>query len=111
MDDVGETRFLALEQRMELWEARFDAGIASVESKIAQLRDEMQMEFSAILDAIEAGDEQVRRELTERFATGLESVRTELRKEIRDGDEETRRYMRVLHEDLVARIALLGETR
>jgi hypothetical protein len=32
-----------------------------------------------------------------------------LRQEIRDGDEETRRLMRVLHEDLVQRIALLGE--
>lgn len=31
-----------------------------------------------------------------------------LRQEIRDGDEETRRLMRVLHEDLVQRIALPG---
>jgi len=31
-----------------------------------------------------------------------------LRQEIRDGDEETRRLMRVLHEDLVQRITLLG---
>jgi hypothetical protein len=34
-----------------------------------------------------------------------------LRQEIREGDEETRRLMRVLHEDLVQRIALLGEKR
>ncbi len=34
-----------------------------------------------------------------------------LRGEIRAGDEETRRYMRVLHEDLVGRITLLGEAR
>ena len=32
-----------------------------------------------------------------------------LRDEIRGGDEETRRYMRVLHEDLVDRISLLQE--
>ena len=35
------------------------------------------------------------------------SMRDELRKEIREGDDETRRLMRVLHEDLVARIALI----
>jgi hypothetical protein len=34
-----------------------------------------------------------------------------LRQEIREGDEETRRLMRVLHEDLVQRIPLLGEKR
>jgi len=32
-----------------------------------------------------------------------------LRVEIRAGDEETRQQMRVLHEDLVARIGLLQE--
>jgi len=34
-----------------------------------------------------------------------------LRTEIRTGDEETRRYMRVLYEDLIARIAALGDAR
>jgi hypothetical protein len=34
-----------------------------------------------------------------------------LREEIRAGDEETRRFMRVLHEDLVGRIATLAESR
>jgi hypothetical protein len=32
-----------------------------------------------------------------------------IRHEIRAGDEETRRQMRVLHEDVIARIALLQE--
>ena len=32
-----------------------------------------------------------------------------VRAEIREGDEETRRYMRVLYEDLVARIQVMGE--
>ena len=39
-----------------------------------------------------------------------EEVRAEfaaVRKEIKDGDDETRRLMRVLHEDLVARISLI----
>ena len=34
-----------------------------------------------------------------------------LRAEIRQGDEETRQYMRVLHEDVIARIAALGDAR
>ena len=57
------------------------AHIASVELQIVQLRDEMRLGFSAV------------------------------RQEIREGDEETRRYMRVLHEDVIARIAALGEAR
>lgn len=58
-----------------------DGRVTGVESQIVQLRDEMHVEFSAI------------------------------RSEMRDGDEETRRLMRVLHEDVIARIALLGEGR
>jgi hypothetical protein len=34
-----------------------------------------------------------------------------VRDEIRTGDEETRRQMRVLHEEVLARIALLDEGR
>ena len=33
-----------------------------------------------------------------------------LREEIRAGDEETRRYMRVLHEEVIYRISLIGES-
>jgi hypothetical protein len=34
-----------------------------------------------------------------------------VREEIRTGDEETRRQMRVLHEEVISRIALLDEGR
>ena len=57
------------------------ARVASVELQIVQLRDEMRLGFSAV------------------------------RQEIREGDQETRRYMRVLHEDVIARIAALGDSR
>jgi hypothetical protein len=33
----------------------------------------------------------------------------ELRAEVRAGDEETRRQMRVLHDEVISRIALLSE--
>ena len=45
----------------------------------------------------------VRAEFTSEFAA--------VRQEIRTGDEETRRMMRILHEEVISRIALLGEKR
>jgi vacuolar-type H+-ATPase subunit I/STV1 len=57
--------------------------IDGLASQIVQLRTEMHGEFSA--------------------------VRTEIREEIRLGDEETRRYMRVLHEEVISRIAMIQE--
>jgi hypothetical protein len=70
--------------------------LTSVEVQILQLREEMRSEFSAIGGRIRAGDEETRRSL---------------RDEIRQGDEETRRVMRVLHEEVIARIAVVGESR
>ena len=77
-----------LEKRVEILEDRVDlleqlpARVAGLESQVVQLRDEMRAEFSA--------------------------VRTELRQEIRAGDQETQRLMRVLHEEVLARIETLG---
>ena len=39
----------------------------------------------------------------------IDRLEVVLRDEIRTGDEETRRLMRVLHEDLVERIKTVGE--
>ena len=77
-------RVAILEQQVEQLES-LPARMAAVELQILQLREEMRAEFSA--------------------------VRQELRAEIRQGDEETRRYMRVLHEEVIARIATLGDGR
>lgn len=77
-------RVTILEQKVEDL-ASLPARVTAVELQILQLRQEMRAEFSA--------------------------VRQELRAEIRQGDEETRRYMRVLHEDVIARIAALGDAR
>ena len=55
--------------------------VASLESQVVLLRGEMHAEFSA------------------------------LRIEIRSGDEETRRHMRVLHEEVISRIALIDDRR
>jgi hypothetical protein len=60
--------------------------------QIVQLRDEIRSECSAVRAEIRAGDE---------------DVKQALRGEI----EETRRQMRVLHEDIIDRLALLDEGR
>lgn len=72
-------RLEALEQRMASWETRFDEAVASLEARISQLQGEMHVELSAVRKAVEAGD------------------------------DETRRFLRVLHEDVIERIARLGE--
>jgi hypothetical protein len=92
-------RVTILEQRVENL-ASLPARMAAVELQIRQLRDEMRGEFSA-----------VRQELTTLFRSELLSNADSLRAEIREGDEETRRFMRVLHEDVIARIAALGNAR
>jgi len=91
-----------LPERMDLLELQF-----------LQFREEVRAEFSAtraeLRAEIRAGDEQTRVDLRAEIRAGDEKTRTELRAEIRAGDEETRTYMRVLHEEVLARIALLDE--
>ena len=79
-----ENRVERLERRVTKLE-RLPDQVDRVEWQIVQLRTEMSDEFSA--------------------------VRAELREEIRGGDEETRRLMRVLHEEVISRFALLEEGR
>jgi hypothetical protein len=105
-----EDRMDRLERRVEILE-QLPERVTALESQIVLLRDEMRSEFSALRGETRAGDEQ---------------VITTLREEIRAGDEETRRvltermeflfdanerHMRLLHEDLVQRIATINEGR
>lgn len=64
--------------------------------QISQLGDEMRAEFSAVRNDIVAGDER---------------VVTSLREEIRATAEEIIRHARMLHEEALSRIALMGEGR
>jgi hypothetical protein len=79
-----EARIDRLERRVELLE-QLPQRITALEVQIVQLREEMRSEFSAI--------------------------RVEIQRDLRAGDEETRGLMRVLHEDVIARIATLKEGR
>jgi hypothetical protein len=73
------------------------ARVAAMEWQIVQLRDEMRLEFSATREDLRA----LRQEML--------GLIDETRTLIREGDEETRRHMRVLHEDVISRIAVIGE--
>ena len=70
-------------------------------------------EFRAVTDALVTRDEfhAVTEPLVTRdeLRATTDALAAQLRAEIREGDEETRRYMRVLHEDLIDRIKTLGE--
>jgi phosphoglycerate-specific signal transduction histidine kinase len=109
--------------------------------QILQLRSEMHGEFSALRaemrsgdeesiralrDEIRAGDEETRGVLRDEIRAGDEETRRVLRDEIRAGDEETRHVLRdeiragdqrilnqarVLHEEIIARLALIEESR
>ena len=88
--------------RVEILEGKVEelAGLpdrmAALELQIVQFRAEVRAEFSA-----------TREELRQEFRQKLR----QLRGEMVEGDEETRRLMRVLHEEVLSRIALLTEGR
>ena len=104
--------------------AGLPARVEELGAQISHLRVEMRAEFSAIRGEGGEALARLRNELLAKLedqiagirgegAEGvtLAAMRDELRQQIHDGDEETRRLMRVLHEDLVGRIALIKEGR
>lgn len=87
--EAVEGRLTTVEGRLVMVEGRLvkvEGRLATVEVQIVHLREEMRSEFSAI-----------RGELGERFEALYER------------GEDTRRYMRVLHEEVIDRIARIGE--
>jgi len=109
------TRFEQLPERMD-----------RLESQFLQLRTELRDEFSAVRQESLARENRVvatlREEihstnrrtvatLREENHTTNERMVTTLRDEIRAGDGETRRFMRILHEKVISDIATLGEAR
>jgi wyosine [tRNA(Phe)-imidazoG37] synthetase (radical SAM superfamily) len=112
-------RVEVLEQKVEVLET-LPARVEAVELQIVQLRTEMRSGFSdvrqemaamaaGLREEIRAGDEALRTELTREIRKSEEGLRTELIMEIRKGDEDTRRYMRMLHEEVISKIATIEE--
>ena len=101
----------SLKDRVEVLEQKVEdlqvlpARVAAVEEQILQLRGEMHDGFSAIDHRFEAIDRRfeaidLRFEAIDRRFDGLD-----------ERIEETQRYMRVLHEEVLARLSLLQEDR
>ena len=84
-----EERLIVVENEMDELRGLPDR-FAALESDILQFRTEVRGEFSAVR-------EEMRHEIQRTIDL--------LRSEIRAGDAETRRYMRVLHEEVLTRIA------
>jgi hypothetical protein len=114
-DAILIRRIEILERKVEGLEL-LPARMTALESQILQLRDDMRVEFSATRQELTAAvdgvrleirtvDQDIRREM--HSLLGEVVARLELR--ISSGDEETRRYMRVLHEDFIERISRIQE--
>ena len=124
----------AIEKQVEILERKVMAlgkltdRVVSLESQIVHLRAEVHDEFSAIRNdmttefaAVRSEAAAFRVEMVAEFAavrSEAAAFRTEVvaefaatREAAKAGDEETRRYMRILHEDVIERIARLGENR
>lgn len=98
-------RMTALEAQVATFRAETNAGFTA-------LREEMQAGDAALRGEIRAGDAALRDEIRAGDATLRDEIRrveAALRKEIQSGDEETRRYMRVLHEGVIERIKTVGD--
>jgi len=91
--------------RLEELPARVDA----LTLQVSQLRDEMRVEFSAVRSEIRTGDENTCRTLRDEIRAGDENTCRTLRDEIRAGDARVMEQARVLHEDVVSRLALIQE--
>jgi hypothetical protein len=96
-----------LEERVDILErtvegvAGLPARVEKLEVQVSQLRTEMRDEFSATRQELREGDEETRRQ--------MHILHDELIDRIEGGDEETRRRMRILHEEVISRIKILGE--
>lgn len=117
-------RVEALERQMSEM-SDLSVRVAELGTQFSQFRVEVRAEFSAIraeiagpradvtdvqaqVKGLQSQVKGLRAELSDMRAATAEEF-TAVRAEIRAGDEETRHQMRVLHEDLVGRIALLQE--
>ena len=103
---------LKLPDRVASLEAQFLQFRDETRGEFAAVRSEMRQQFDLLREEIRSGDEgtryALRREMHELHADTVKQIEA-VREEMRAGDEETRRHARVLHEEVIARIALLDE--
>jgi predicted phage gp36 major capsid-like protein len=119
------TRVDILEERVSRLE-QLPARVDALTSQFSQLRDEMRAEFSTfrgqaqaleenvcrtLRDEIRASQENTCRTLRDEICASEENTCRTLRDEIRAGDARVMDQARVLHEDVVSRLALMQEGR
>ena len=100
--DLAE-RIDTVEHRMDSMEQRLDASFNALSTQILQSRRENDVAHLAMRAEMNAMGTALRAE--------MKAQGTDLRGAIREGDEETRRFMMILHEDTLSKIALIGEGR
>ena len=114
-----------LESRVEALEARvtglgeLPARMDRLESQIVQLRDENRVEHSAIRAELQTGHESLRTEIQSvheemhamhaALRAEMQSSNAALITQLKEQNDRQERLTRVLHEDLIGRIAALGE--
>ena len=116
-DEILVGRVEALERRVTSLE-ELPARVDGLALQILQLGEALQAGFSEIRaetrQLIQASKEETLQLIQASKAETLQLIQAsedETRLLAREGDEETRRLMRVLHEDVIARIALINESR
>jgi hypothetical protein len=92
-DATSIHRIEILERKVEGLEL-LPVRMTALESQILQLDKDMRAEFSA---------------MRQEMATAVSELEQRLSERISSGDEETRRYMRVLHEDVIERLSRIQE--
>ncbi len=88
------------------------ADVAALRGDFTQLKRDM-TELRCNVSELRRDMSEVRNAFSDGHG-GVINVREEfaaIRQEIRTGDEETRRQMRILHEEVISRLALLDERR
>src|SRR5689334_7517874 len=84
---------------------QIDTRFTQVDSRFDQLESTLQINFAQINHKFIKLEEKLQSEIR----TNSTEIRIELEKKIKEGDEETRRYMGILHEDMMHKLDLVLE--
>ena len=92
--------------------AKLPDRVGALELQVSQLRTEMRVEFSAVrveMRELDAGVRQEMHELNDGLRQEMRQLNEETRRELGGRIEDLGTHMRVLHEEVISRIALLDE--
>ena len=92
--------------------AKLPDRVGALELQVSQLRTEMRVEFSAVrgeMRELNAGVRQEMHELNDGLRREMHELNEETRRELGGRIDDLGTHMRVLHEEVISRIALLDE--